>query len=149
MDLLTSVSTVIGIVGTVVAMTSTLHALATQRGKRRLEHLVQSKLSGLAGAIEAIRGNPVLAHQNIDWVLSRVDQLRDHKDLSGLVNHLAWAQGDSATTHRLLDQLLLDVLALQEGLFGTRTIARADQANDPKPSTPLPHPARTNSGKGS
>ena len=135
MELLTSVSTLIGIVGTVVGIASSLHALATQRGKRRLEHLVQSKLAGVAGAIEAIGGNPALAHKNIDWVLSRVDKLREHEDLAGLVNHLAWAQGDSATTHRLLEQLLLDVLALQEGLFGTRQIARPHQARvDPEQS---------------
>jgi hypothetical protein len=87
--------------------------------------MVRAKLAGIAGGIVLIRDNPRMAHKNIDHVLMRLNAVKS-TEMNEIVNHLAWAQGDSAAAHRLLELLLLDVLSLQEGLFGSRLISTAD-----------------------
>lgn len=114
------VEEVVGLVGVVIGIASLAFAFKAQHEKRQFEQLLKSTLVGLAGSIVMIRNNPALAHKNIDYILKRVDVLGANPDLNRIINRLAWAQGDSAATHRLLEVLLNDVLSLQEGLFGTR-----------------------------
>ncbi|SYZ72228.1 hypothetical protein TRIP_C20343 [Candidatus Zixiibacteriota bacterium] len=117
---------ILAIMGVIIGLFSFLYALKTQREKRKFERLVKSNLAGLAGSIVMIRNNPALAHKNIDYILKHLDVIESTPELNRILNRLAWAQGDSAAAHRLLEVLLNDVLTLQEGLFGTRDIVRPD-----------------------
>ena len=112
----------LAIIGTALGVVSLAHAIKTQRDKERLEKFIQAKLACIAGSLVLVRNNPALAHKNLDYVLNRIEAIRED-DLKAIVNHLAWAQGDSAAAHRLLGVVLLDVLSVQEGLFGTRVIS--------------------------
>jgi hypothetical protein len=121
-------------VGTAVTIASLVYALKTQRDRVKLEQLVKAKLRGIAGSLVAIRKNPALAHKNIDLAMKSLELVQPN-EMNGIVNYLAWAEGDSAATHRLLELLLLDVLSLQEGLFGTRIISPTDAEGESRMDT--------------
>ena len=117
----------LAIIGTLVGLVSFVYAIMTQREKSRYERLVQATLAGIAGSIVMIQKNPRLAHANIDHILQRLEDIESSPGKKDIINYLAWAQGDSAAAHRLLEVLLNDVLTLQEGLFGVRRITSPDQ----------------------
>ena len=123
----------LAVAGVVVGLASLVFAIKTQQEKAKFERLVNCELAGIAGSILMIRDNPRLAHSNIDYILQRLEDLEGSPNVKEIVNHLAWAQGDSAATHRLLEVLLNNVLGLQEGLFGTRRVSRYDSLPELNP----------------
>ena len=125
-----------GILGTLITVLSFAYALKTQHDQHRLERLIRCKSAGIAGSIVLIRNNPALAHKNIDYVPKRFDMVEPAREQKAMVNRLAWAQGDSAAAHRLLELLLVDVVTLQQGLFGTKVAIGPDGAPI---SIDLPH----------
>lgn len=112
----------LSIIGVALGAAGLVYAVMTNREKARLEKLVQAELRGLAGNIEQIRVSPAWAHQHFQGIQECALKLERNQDVDQILRHAQSGVGDSVAAERMISNLLGQVLTLQEGMFGTRTI---------------------------
>lgn len=96
-----------------------IYAILTNREKKKLENVVKVSLSTTAGNIEKIRQSAHWAWEHFQIIHDNADRLPDSKDRTKINQSSQLGTGDSAAVERMLGNLLNEVLATQEGLFGT------------------------------
>ena len=121
MDLLLS------IIGVVITTASLVYAIKTNREKADRDRLVKEKLAGIAGNIECIRKSPNWADHHFGAINKEALKLERSEVKDEIIGHAHMGARDAVAAHRMLGNLLGDVLALQRGLFGTDNIRHPDR----------------------
>ena len=105
------------------------YAVITNLEKTKLEKMIKVSLSTTAGNIAKIRESAEWAWQHFQVIRKSVVQLPDSEEKTKIIESSQLGTGDSAAVERMLANLLNQVLATQEGLFGTTEIKHPDNAS--------------------
>jgi len=116
------------ILGFLVGLAGLFIAWMTNREKKRLEKLIHKELCGLAGNIKRIRENPDWADIHFGEIQARALKLERNEDVDGILQHTLLGARDATASVRMMDILLNQVLALQEDMFGTKSMTFVDIA---------------------
>ncbi len=117
MELLLSVMSV------AIGLAGVGYAYMTNRAKTTLEKLIQAQLRGLAGNIKEIREQPRWANTHLETIYKLASKKeKTEEDLNEILQRAYWGRGDITAAERMLSNLLNEILTLQEGMFGTRTV---------------------------
>ncbi len=113
---LETVSICIGIAGVI-------YACIVERQKAKLEDLIRENLQGMAGNICKIIESSEFAWNNFRYVFDIINaQAPESTDKSKSLKYLQLGHGDITAAHRMMINLLNQVLVTQSGLFGKQII---------------------------
>lgn len=118
------------ILGIGIGLGGLLFAYMVNREKEKLENLIRAELQGLAGNICKIMESSDKAWNHFDQIQNSVLQLieSDESDEKNkILKSLQLGHGDITAAHRMLSNLLNEVLATQLGLFGTKLITHPEE----------------------
>lgn len=119
----------ISVISFVIAVGMAVYTVATNRDRKKWENLSKAMLRNLAGTMELVRTNPRWADGNFKKILKIAVKLADEVPREEIcIAALAGAR-DVTAAERMLRVLRNDVLAMQEGLYGTRDITEFDIPN--------------------
>jgi hypothetical protein len=91
---------------------------------------VRTTLAGYAGNIELIRKNPHWADKHFKCILDVVLNVSQEIDRKVVGEHAHAGARDVVAAERMLRILRNDILSLQDGMFGTKTLDKFDIPNE-------------------
>ena len=110
------------LIGICIAIGSVIYAYMVNREKQKLENLIRALLQGFAGNICKILESAEYAWNHFVIIQDNVIGLDESKEKNNVLKSLQLGHGDITAAHRMLHNLLNEVLITQSGLFGTKII---------------------------
>ena len=121
------ISILFGIIGCVLTVGSIVYVYLINREKERFEKLVKATMGGIAGGILMIRTRSRLADGHCRKITEYAVKLPSNDDVQEIIHQARDGARDSMAAYDGLGHLLNNVFALQDGLFGERTIQHPDR----------------------
>ena len=108
--------------GVVVGVACLVYAIMTNRQKKILEKLIAAELRGMAANIEWVRTNSNWADSHFNSIRDSALKIERSEELNKILTHAQSGARDAVAAERIVHTILNQILTLQEGMFGTRTI---------------------------
>jgi hypothetical protein len=124
-NLITGLATLLG---TAITIVSLAYGIYQSRLKKKLELFSLNSLQYLAGDIAKIQQSSGWAFVNVQTAQNEISQI-NNLPTKDIIMKISNAQGDTASTDRMITNLFNHILSLQESEFGSR-IVKHPEAKD-------------------
>lgn len=119
------IATILGFACSAVAL---VYAIKTNREKQQLQEMMKAHLAYLAGNVTKIRTNAAWADDHMKDVQRCALKLPDSDEKNSILKHERDGARDVTAAERMIGNLLSEILAIQDGQFGSHEIRHADDS---------------------